>query len=87
MLSNAKLGDFNHSEAKTYGIEYLSCTTEAVNIAGICVQVLYFPDIGSEERHREILLFPIFIYKQNLPESRYKMFLLVLNICLHSSST
>jgi len=87
MLSDVKLGDFNHSEAKTYGIKYFSHSTEAVNCAGIRVQGLYFPDTGSEESHREPLLFPIFIYKQNLSQSGYKMFLLALNTCLHSPTT
>lgn len=34
VLSNAKLGDFNHSEAKTYRIKYLSHSRGAGNTAG-----------------------------------------------------
>lgn len=85
-LSNAKLGDFNPSEAKPYGIKHFSLPTEAVSVAGMHVHSVYFPGTGSEQRHGEPLLLPVFTYTQNLSQTGYKIFLLVLNICLRSPS-
>lgn len=61
---NAKLGDFIHGEAKIHGINTYLTVEKLLTLQG-----LYFPGIGSERRHKESFLCPIFIHKQNLPQA------------------